>query len=272
MREHSARTVLLTGGPVGDCGLAFRLDTFPCFLLPVLQVEDQMGRLYFGKVKFLLGMAFPRFWGSFDGSAGFWRIGFRRIPIVGKIDGRYVWWKQGPFGTSWRDSVRKADGAYPLSNILLAGGQRNCYILRVPQSNSPSSGTNRPSGVRRRIGVPNGNITRGNRLKGMKLTSAGVSDARNDPAQAFSQRLLDPVSVRDSVDWNNGLGHGHPADLSVVVTQAGEDGAQYLPGLVWSQEPAQQRRKGGVHLRESGLGPGTNTLEAGQYKGPEYLA
>ena len=66
---------------------------------------------------------------------------------------------------------------------------------------------------------------RDDRLKGMKLTSAGASNARNNPAQAFAQRLLDPVGVRDSVHWNNGLGHGHPADLSVVVTQAGEDGA-----------------------------------------------
>ena len=82
-----------------------------------------MGCLYFGKVKFLFGMAFPRFRGSFDGSAGFWWIGIRRIPVVGNIDGRYVWWKQGPFGTYWRDSVQKAGGAYSLSNILLAGGQ-----------------------------------------------------------------------------------------------------------------------------------------------------
>ena len=80
MRENATGTALLTGGPVGDCGLAFQLDTFPCFLLLVLQVKDQMGRLYFGKVKFLLGMAFLRFRGSFDGSAGFWRIGSRRIP------------------------------------------------------------------------------------------------------------------------------------------------------------------------------------------------
>ena len=123
MRELSARTVLLTGGPVGDCGLAFRLDTFPCFLLLVPQVEDQMGCLYFGKVKFLFGMAFPRFRGSFDGSAGFWRIGIRRIPVISKIDSRYVWWEQGPFGTDRRDSVWKAGGAYSLSNILLAGGQ-----------------------------------------------------------------------------------------------------------------------------------------------------
>ena len=95
MREHSAGTALLTGSPVGDCGLAFQLHTFPCLLLPVPHVEDQMGRFYFGKLKFLLGMAFPRFGGSFDGSAGFGQIGIRRIPVIGKIDGRYMWWKQG---------------------------------------------------------------------------------------------------------------------------------------------------------------------------------
>ena len=195
-----------------------------------------MGRLYFGKVKFLFGMVFPRFRSSFVGSAGFWQIGIRRIPIVSKIDGRYMWWKQGPFGTSRRDSVRKAGGAYSLSNILLAGGQRNCYILRVPQSSSPSSGTD---GAWRHIGVPNWNVMRGDSLKGMKLTSTGASDARNDPAQAFPQRLLDPVGVRDSVDWNNGLGHGHSADLSVVITQAGKNRGHYLPSLVRSYEPAQ---------------------------------
>ena len=117
------RNRAFAGGPVGDCGLVFRLDTFPCFLLPVPHVEDQMGRLYFGKVKSLLGMAFSRLWSSFDGSAGFWRIGVRRILAVGKIDGRHVWWKQGPSGTSRRDSVQKAGGANSLSHILLAGGQ-----------------------------------------------------------------------------------------------------------------------------------------------------
>ena len=151
MREHTAGTALFTGSPVRNCGLAFRFDTFLCFLLPVPQTKDQIGRLYLGKVKFLLGMALLRFRGCFDGSAGFWRIGSRRIPVIGKIDSRYVWSKQGPFGIFWRDSLRKAGGAYPLSNILLAGGQRNCCFLRVPRSNSPSSGINRPSGARRRI-------------------------------------------------------------------------------------------------------------------------
>ena len=123
MWELSAGTALLAGGPVRDCGLVLRLDTSLCLLLPVPHVEDQMGCLYFGKVKFLFGMAFSRFWSSFDGGAGFWRIGIRRIPVVGKIDSRYVWWEQGPFGTDRRDSVRKAGGVYSLSNILLAGGQ-----------------------------------------------------------------------------------------------------------------------------------------------------
>ena len=82
-----------------------------------------MGHLYFGNVKFLFGMAFPRFQSSFDGSAGFWRIGIRRIPIISKIDSQYVLLEQGPFGTDWRDSVWKAGGAYSLSDILLAGGQ-----------------------------------------------------------------------------------------------------------------------------------------------------
>ena len=94
-----------------------------CFLLPVPHVEEQMGHLYFGNVKSLFGMAFPGFQSSFDGSAGFWWIGIRRIPVVGKIDSRYVWLEQGPFGNDWRDSVRKAGGAYSLTDILLAGGQ-----------------------------------------------------------------------------------------------------------------------------------------------------
>ena len=105
----------------------------------------------------------------------------------------------------------------------------------------------------------------------MKLASTGVSNARNDPAQALPQRLLDSVGVWNSVDGDNGLCHGHPADLGVVITQAGKDGAQYLPSLVQSHEPAQQRGKGGVHLGESSLGPGPNTLEAGWYEGLEYL-
>ena len=54
----------------------------------------------------------------------------------------------------------------------------------------------------------------GGRLKGAKLASTSASDARNDPAQALPQRLLDPVGVWNGVDGDNGLGHGHPADLS----------------------------------------------------------
>ena len=80
---------------------------------------------------------------------------------------------------------------------------------------------------------------RGSRLKGTKLTSTGANNARNDLGQALPQRLLDPVGVRNSVDWDNGLGHGHPTDLGIVITQAGENRGHYLPGLVRSHEPAQ---------------------------------
>ena len=141
----------------------------------------------------------------------------------------------------------------------------------VPQSNSPSSGTAGACGTQRCIGLPYCSVMGGDRLKGTKLASAGASDARNDPAQALPQRLLDPVGVWNGVDGDNGLGHGHPADLGVVITQAGEDRGHYLPSLVRSHELAQQRGKGGVHFRESSLSPDSNTLEAGQYEGPEYL-
>ena len=57
------------------------------------------------------------------GVFGFWWIGIRRIPVVGKIDSRYVLMEKGPFGTSWRDSIWRAGGAYSLSDILLAGRQ-----------------------------------------------------------------------------------------------------------------------------------------------------
>ena len=107
----------------GTAAWSFQLDTSPCFLLLVPHVEDQMGRLYFGNVKFLFGMVFPRFQSSLDGSAGFWWVGIRRIPIIGKIDSRYVLWEQGPFGTDRRDSVQKAGGVYSPSDILPAGGQ-----------------------------------------------------------------------------------------------------------------------------------------------------
>ena len=98
-----------------------------------------------------------------------------------------------------------------------------------------------------------------------------ASNARNDPAQALPQRLLDPVGVWNSVDGDNCLGHGHPADLGVVIGE-GEDRGHYLPGLVRSHKPAQQRGKGGVHFGESSLSLDPNTLEAGQYEGPEYLS
>ena len=121
--ELSAGTASLTGGPVRDFDLVFRFDASPCLLLPVPHVEEEMGHLYFGKVKFLLGAAFPRFWSSFDGSAGFWQTGIRRISVIGKINSWYVRFKHGPMGTGWRDSIRKAGEACFLSNILLAGGQ-----------------------------------------------------------------------------------------------------------------------------------------------------
>ena len=123
MWELSAGTMPLTGGPVRDGDLVFRLNASPCFLLPVPHVEEQMGRLYFGNVKFLLGVAFPRFWSGFDGSAGFWQTGIRRISVVGKIDSWYVLFKLGPMGTNQRDSIQKAGEACFLSDILLAGGQ-----------------------------------------------------------------------------------------------------------------------------------------------------
>ena len=87
--------------------------------------------------------------------------------------------------------------------------------------------------------MPYWNVARGSRLKGKKLTSTGASDAGNDPAQALPQRLLDPVGVWNGVDWDNGLGHGHPTDLGVVITQAGENRGHYLPGLVQSHKSAQ---------------------------------
>ena len=85
MRELSAGTAYLTVGPVGDCGLAFRLDTFPRLVLLVPHVEDQMSRLYFGEVKFLFRMPFPGFRGGFHGSAGFWQIGIRGIPSSARL-------------------------------------------------------------------------------------------------------------------------------------------------------------------------------------------
>ena len=132
-----AGTVSLTGGPVRDFDLAFQLDASPCFLLPVPHVEEEMGRLYFGNVKFLLGVAFPRFRSSFDGSAGLGHPG-RRIPVVGKINGRYARLKHGPMGTVRRDSLRKASEACFLSDIL-----------QVIQPDDPSSGIARASGTQR---------------------------------------------------------------------------------------------------------------------------
>ena len=112
----------------------------------------------------------------------------------------------------------------------------------------------------------------GNRLKGAKLAPTGPSNSLNNPAQALPRRLLNLVGVWNDVDGDYGLGHGHSTDLGVVITQAGEDRGHYLPSLVRSHEPTQQRGKSGVHFGESSFGPEPNTLEAGWYEGPEYLS
>ena len=58
----------------------------------------------------------------------------------------------------------------------------------------------------------------------MQFASAGAGYTRNDPAYTLPQRLLDPVGVGNGVDWDYGLGHGHSADLGIVVAHRGEDG------------------------------------------------
>ena len=67
-------------------------------------------------------------------------------------------------------------------------------------------------------------VVRGSRFKVTQFTSAGVNYTRDDPAYTLPERLLDPVGVGNGVDWDYGLGHGHPADLSIVVAHTGEDG------------------------------------------------
>ena len=71
-------------------------------------------------------------------------------------------------------------------------------VLGLPELPTPSAVSDSPTGVLRGV----------DRLKGMKLTSTRVSDARNDAAQALPQRLLDPIGVWNGVDWDNSLGHG----------------------------------------------------------------
>ena len=87
---------------------------------------------------------------------------------------------------------------------------------------------------------------RGRRFKGTQFTSAGVSYTGDDPAYTLPERLLDPVGVGNGVDWDYGLGHGHPADLGIVVAHTGEDGRKHLPGLIGSDELAEQGGKGGM--------------------------
>ena len=87
---------------------------------------------------------------------------------------------------------------------------------------------------------------RGSRFKGTQFTSAGASYTGDDPAYTLPEKLLDPVGVGNGVDQDYGLGHGHPADLNIVVAHTGEDGRQHLPGLIGSDEPAEQGGKGGM--------------------------
>ena len=83
---------------------------------------------------------------------------------------------------------------------------------------------------------------------------------------------MDPVGVWDSVDRDYSLGHGHSADLGVVVAEAGKNGGQDMPGLVRSHKPAQQGREVGVQLGKGGLGSNSNVLEASQQECLEYFA
>ena len=67
-------------------------------------------------------------------------------------------------------------------------------------------------------------VARGSRFKGMQFSSTGVSYTGDDPAYTLSERLLDLVGVGNGVDRDYGLGHGHSADLGIVVAHTGEDG------------------------------------------------
>ena len=51
-----------------------------------------------------------------------------------------------------------------------------------------------------------------------------MSYTGDDPAYTLQERLLDLVGVGNGVDWDYGLGLGHPADLGIVVAHTGEDG------------------------------------------------
>ena len=152
--------------------------------------------------------------------------------------GTYCWNKAHLEPTGGILSGRLA-GRIPLLTSFLQVDNETATFCGFPNPTVPVPGPPGVSGVRRRIGLPYWNVTRGGRLKGTKLTLTGAGDARNDLAQALPQRLLDPVGVWNGVDWDNGLGHGHPADLDVVITLAGENRGHYLPSLVRSHEPAQ---------------------------------
>ena len=67
-------------------------------------------------------------------------------------------------------------------------------------------------------------VARGSRFKGTQFASTGASYTGDDPAYTLPERLLDPVGVGNGVDRDYGLGHGHPADLGIVVAHTGEDG------------------------------------------------
>ena len=58
----------------------------------------------------------------------------------------------------------------------------------------------------------------------MQFASTGTSYTGDDLAYTLPERLLDPVGVGNGVDQDYGLGHGHPADLGIVVAHTGEDG------------------------------------------------
>ena len=87
---------------------------------------------------------------------------------------------------------------------------------------------------------------RGSGFKGMQPTSAGTGDTGDDLAYALLDRLLYPVGVWNGVNQDHGLGHGHPADLRIVIAHTGEDGRQHLPGLIGSDKLAEQSGKGGM--------------------------
>ena len=95
--------------------------------------------------------------------------------------------------------------------------------MRVTQSSSSGSEIARVSGIQHRTRLPHYRVISGSRHSGAKLIPTSVSNTRNDPAHTLPERLLDPVGVWNGVDWDYGLGHGHSADLSVVITEAGEN-------------------------------------------------